>query len=145
MRLSGPLLVGVLLPAVAVAQDINISKCQQSAKRQIYLSNDMVAVVRTYAGPSAAILLVRSAPTEVAYVWRYRASDRSATTSDRASLNVDDAKERAKAERPLMDVGSFVIEWNLDDANVSSLFYCPTLALVLYYPKSEFGRLPPTD
>jgi hypothetical protein len=44
-----------------------------------------------------------------------------------------------------MDVGSFVIEWNLDDANVSSLFYCPTLALVLYYPKSQFDELPPTD
>ncbi len=84
MRLSGPLLVvGVLLPAIAVAQDINISKCEESAKRQIYLSKDMVAVVRTYAGPSAAILLVRSTPTEVAYVWRYRESDKSAATSDR--------------------------------------------------------------
>ena len=146
MHLRGPLLVvAALLPAIGQAEDINISKCEDSVKRQIYLSKDFVAVVNTYHGPAAAILLLNSTAAEVSYVWRYRESDKSSTTSDKASLHVDEAKERAKFEKPFMDVGSFVIEWNLAATPVSSLFYCPTLALVLYYPKSQFDRLPRTD
>ena len=146
MRLSDLLLVSaVALPASALAQDINISKCEDSVRRQIYVSADRVAVVRTYHGPSAAILLRSSTPSEIAYVWRYRETDKAPVTTDAASLRVDAARSHASVEKPLMDVGSFVIEWNLAATPVSSLFYCPTLALVLYYPKSQFDQLPPND
>jgi hypothetical protein len=146
MHLSSLLLVAALLfPSLCAAEDINISKCEDSVKRQIYLSKDFVAVVRTYHGPAAAILLARSTPEEVDYVWRYRESEKGATTTDRETFRAAAAKDRARIEKPFMDVGSFIIEWNLAATPVSSLFYCPTLALVLYYPKSEFEKLPRSD
>lgn len=130
-----------LAPLAARAEDINISNC--TSRRPISLSTDAVVVVKTFAGPAAAIQLTSITNTEVSYRWRYRESPGAKVTVNEATFLGEKAKKRASIEKAYMDVGRFVIEWNLNGKSLDTLYYCPTLALVEYYLVSEFGQLPP--
>ena len=131
-----------LLSGLAMGEDINISECDAGAKRPINLSTNTVAVVKTYDGPTAAIMLTRVSKDEVTYSWRYRDKDKGKVTSTTATFRVDPAKRNSPSYNAYMDVGKFVIQWNLAASTLSTLNYCPTHALVEYYGSHDFDQLP---
>jgi hypothetical protein len=134
-------LLAALVSSSVAAADINISECDSVAKRPINLSTNVVAIVRTYAGPAAAIVLTRSGADEVRYSWRYRESDKATVTTSTGSFRYDAEKKKIKHFNAYMDVGSFVIQWDLT-AGLTTLNYCPTHALVEYAGVSQFEQLP---
>jgi hypothetical protein len=143
MRFSAFVLLVVVAPCIwAADDDVNISKCSGSLKREFRLSKDIVAVVRTNDGPSAAILLSSASSSEVSYVWRYRERENGPVTIDNASVRPEEIRTRKTSIPVAMDVGRFVIEWNVDSTSLTSLYYCLNLALVQYYTRSEFKDLP---
>jgi hypothetical protein len=128
--------VALLAPQLCRADQIELSECNDKLKRLVLLTRENVAVVRTHAGPAAAIILTDLAPSERSYRWRYRASSAAAMQEEGGTFRFTKASDAA------LKIGGFNLRWTDSGHKTGSLSYCANTASVEYFRVAEFSHLP---